>query len=212
MYCKECGFQLADDTKFCPNCGTKVELSGVGNIEQKAVFGCIETDETADVELIDKKAEWSGIAGDSHSNERRTVIRSKKTTEPLTFIRYYSYADDKTSELSPQWYADSDGLMLSDEYDKVSEIIDCNITFVKKNGKWACVKRENSFFREKTPFVFDKIATFRRNGIQCHFVDAQSTDRWRNWYFNNEKIAEVESNGSRKALTVSMELYGKWIF
>lgn len=135
MYCKECGFQLSDDAKFCPSCGTKVELSGVGNIEQKAVFGSIEADETDDIESIDKQAEWSGVAVDSYGNERRKEILSKKTTEPLIFIRYYCYADDKTMELSPQWYADPDGTMLSNEYDKVSEIIDCDMTFVKKNGK-----------------------------------------------------------------------------
>lgn len=207
MYCKKCGFQLSSDARFCPNCGTKVELPGVGNIEQKAVFGKIEDDDTIDSESINSQAQWHCATTEFNSNGQTKTIRTKTTTEPRIFINYFSYENDIASELSLQWYVDEKNNALSEKYDKVSEIIDYDITFVKKNGKWACVKYENSFFREKTPFIFDKIATFRRNGIQCHLVYAQSTDRWKKW-FNNEKIAEVESNGSRKALTVNMELYG----
>lgn len=59
MYCKECGFQLSDDAKFCPNCGTKVELNGIGNIKQKAVFGKIEEDSQNMVsESVEERAEW----------------------------------------------------------------------------------------------------------------------------------------------------------
>ena len=59
MYCKKCGFQLSDDAQFCPNCGTKVELNGIGNIKQKAVFGKIEEDSQNMVsESVEEKAEW----------------------------------------------------------------------------------------------------------------------------------------------------------
>ena len=44
MFCKNCGAQIADDAKFCPSCGTKVELNGTpskqineGNADQKAI-------------------------------------------------------------------------------------------------------------------------------------------------------------------------------
>lgn len=26
MYCKSCGYKLADDSKFCPKCGSKIEI------------------------------------------------------------------------------------------------------------------------------------------------------------------------------------------
>jgi len=57
MYCKECGFQLSDDTKFCPNCGTKVEMNGVGNIAKNAVWDSISaecTNKTASSTVRDK--------------------------------------------------------------------------------------------------------------------------------------------------------------
>lgn len=44
MFCKNCGAQITDDAKFCPSCGTKVELSSTpskqineGNADQKAI-------------------------------------------------------------------------------------------------------------------------------------------------------------------------------
>ena len=89
MYCKECGFQLSDDAKFCPNCGTKVELNGVGNIEQKAVFGEIEKDDEAvDIKSINKQAQWSSLPNDLY-NQQSKIICTKKTTEPRIFIKYF---------------------------------------------------------------------------------------------------------------------------
>lgn len=211
MYCKECGFQLSDDAKFCPNCGTKVELNGVGNIEQKAVFGEIEKDdESVDLKSINKQAQWSSLPNDLY-NQQSKIICTKKTTEPRIFIKYFRYGND-TSELSPQWYVDEKQNILSQQYDAVSDIVDNDITFVKKNGKWACVECENLFFKEKTPFVFDKIITFRnkKKNSYCHFVNAQGTEKWGNWYnfFDGDKIAEVELHGKRMVLTSSMRLYG----
>ena len=207
MYCKECGFQLSDDAKFCPNCGTKVEQNGIGNIKQKAVFGKIEKDDEAvDLKSINKQAQWSSLPNDLY-NEQRKIICTKKTTDPKIFIKYFRY-DNDTSELSPQWYVDEKQNVLSQQYDAVSDIIDNNMTFVKKNGKWACVKYENCFLTEKTPFVFEKVITFRKKNNRCyHFVNAQGTEKWRNW-FEDRKIAEVEHCGKRRALTEDMELYG----
>ena len=207
MYCKECGFQLSDDAKFCPNCGTKVEQNGIGNIKQKAVFGKIEKDDEAvDLKSINKQAQWSSLPNDLY-NEQRKIICTKKTTDPKIFIKYFRY-DNDTSELSPQWYVDEKQNVLSQQYDAVSYIIDNDMTFVKKNGKWACVKYENCFLTEKTPFVFEKVITFRKKNNRCyHFVNAQGTEKWRNW-FEDKKIAEVEHCGKRRALTEDMELYG----
>lgn len=61
MYCKECGFQLSSDAKFCPHCGTKVEVNGIGNIEKNAVWGTIcpdniENDKSSN--YINDKAKW----------------------------------------------------------------------------------------------------------------------------------------------------------
>ena len=137
MYCKECGFKLSDDAKFCSNCGTKVELNGVGNIEQKAVFGEIEKDDEAvDIKSINKQAQWSSLPNDLY-NQQSKIICTKKTTEPRIFIKYFN---NDTSELSPQWYVDEKQNILSQQYDAVSDIVDNDITFVKKNGKWACVE------------------------------------------------------------------------
>ena len=82
MYCKECGFQLSDDAKFCPNCGTKVELNGVGNIEQKAVFGTIEKEPSNVLsESIEEKAEWTKsnkkLTLSEYNNEKFFKYRKK---------------------------------------------------------------------------------------------------------------------------------------
>ena len=121
MYCKECGFKLSDDAKFCSNCGTKVELNGVGNIEQKAVFGEIEKDDEAvDIKSINKQAQWSSLPNDLY-NQQSKIICTKKTTEPRIFIKYFN---NDTSELSPQWYVDEKQNILSQQYDAVSDIVD----------------------------------------------------------------------------------------
>ena len=72
-------------------------------------------------------------------------------------IGYWSYEDDENSELSPQWYEDSTGHHISDEYERVGSIDKVyKFAFVKdKNGKYACGKLENHYFRTLTPFVFD---------------------------------------------------------
>ena len=59
MYCKKCGFQLSDNAKFCPNCGTMVEINGMSDIESKAVFGNIDDNEQIDLHLVQDKATWT---------------------------------------------------------------------------------------------------------------------------------------------------------
>lgn len=70
MYCKECGFQLSDEAKFCPNCGTKVAINGIDNIESNAVWGDIENEETEEVTLeqISSKAQWDGNTSNGAKN------------------------------------------------------------------------------------------------------------------------------------------------
>lgn len=90
MYCKECGFQLSDDAKFCPNCGTRVELSGVGNIERKAVFGKIEEDSQNLVsESVEEKAEWKKLHKPTLSEYNNKIFSNykKKIIDEIKSLR-----------------------------------------------------------------------------------------------------------------------------
>ena len=80
MYCKECGFQLSDDAKFCPNCGTKVELNGVGNIEKNAEWGTIESENVDDKSshYINESAQWNQTVHDDTGRVRVTNSKVEK--------------------------------------------------------------------------------------------------------------------------------------
>ena len=165
MYCKECGFQLSDDAKFCPNCGTKVELNGVSNIEDNAVWGNIENDETEEgvSSQIFSKAHWGGDVSKDNNNgrymqssvEQRKIIRKEETSIESVYVAYWSYEYNEESVLSPQWYVDSNGRGISNVYDYCSRGIEYDLTFVKKNSMWACCELIDGHMTELTPFVFE---------------------------------------------------------
>lgn len=170
MYCKECGFQLSDDAKFCPNCGTKVELNGVSNIKQKAVFGGIEKDDETNIDSVNEKANWEKkqeqevkVSEVPKTVKRTKIIRTDKTTSPNIFVNYYSYQDDESSRLSFYWYADSNGTIMSEKFHNLSLTIINNATMVQDiYENWACARFEyDNNYRMKlkitTEYVFDYV-------------------------------------------------------
>ena len=184
MYCKECGFQLSDDAKFCPNCGTKVELNGLGDIEQKAVFGDIEADDeqnAMDVKSIAEKAQWqnTNVQTSQYKNvtkpKKKKIIRTKSTNSPDIFIKYYSYEDDTDSVLSPQWYTDEFGNSMSEKFDSCSDIIDYDLTFVRnKYDTFACCKLVDGQIKRLTPFCFRHYMTW--NGGSLYLNNKKTLD------------------------------------
>lgn len=184
MYCKECGFHSSDDAKFCPNCGTKVELNGIGNIEQQAVFGGIEKDEEVNKDSVNEKAHWNNEYEDNKKTskepnrvKRKKIIRTKATTLPNVFVSYYSFEDDLCSELSPFWYVDSLGVPLSEYFDKLSLTVINSTTIVQKHKyqKWACGKFEydnncNLKFKIVTKYLFDDIDEYDGDVNQSFFL------------------------------------------
>lgn len=206
MYCKECGFQLSDDAKFCPNCGTKVELNGIGNIEKGAVWGTIESyHEHHDIDLksITDNAQWENTTNLINKyvkdNEgKKLIIRTKATTNPNVFINYYCYNDSR-DELSPKWYVNSTGQRLSDDFDEVESLIEDNLTFICKNGKWACAKLDKTYFKVLTPFVFEIV----HNNGYAFFEKAKG--EWGKYLIG--KIAKVKYCEQSCVLTKNMELY-----
>lgn len=87
MYCKECGFQLSNDAKFCPNCGTKVELNGVGNIENNAEWGTIESENIDDKSshYINESAQWNQTV---HNDTERVRATNSKVEEDSIQAQY----------------------------------------------------------------------------------------------------------------------------
>lgn len=92
MYCKKCGFQLTGDAAFCPNCGTKVEMNGVGDIEQKAVFGGIDDNEDVDSRFIQNKATWIG-------EDRLNQIDLKYERNKQTLYKYRKLIESQLNVL-----------------------------------------------------------------------------------------------------------------
>lgn len=91
MYCKKCGFQLPNDAEYCLNCGAKVEVNGIGNIEQKAVFGGIDEDDEPDIDSVKEKAHWN-----SEQKQNSNVESSKdaKSRTPDTIV------DERSAKLT----------------------------------------------------------------------------------------------------------------
>ncbi len=160
MYCKECGFQLPNDSKFCPNCGTKVEVNGIGNIEKKAVWGTIESvDVQSDKSsnYIDEKVKHSQTScnksGNSTThqstrgtpvNEKKKIIKRKLTNIPNINVGYWGYYGEN-GEFSPQWYEDDAGNKLSGEYDRVSDKINYSCAIVYKDRQYGCLNFQEKF-------------------------------------------------------------------
>lgn len=80
MYCKKCGFQLSSDARFCPNCGTKVELNGIGNIAKNAVWGTIESDNDKSSHDISESTQWNQTAHAKTERESTVNNKSKKNS------------------------------------------------------------------------------------------------------------------------------------
>ena len=200
MYCKECGFQLSEGTKYCPNCGTKVELSGMGNIEQNAVWGRIDDEDTAgDSNSVAKKAHWENAHGGTEERrteqmvttsevfkiKRKKIIQSKRVRNAFCgnfsymddiFISYYTYEDDTSFELPPKWYSDADGNRISDDYDDVSPIIiNKTATVVKREGKYACGKFVEEGLMVVTRFVFCASGGFGNYDLNSIFFSNRSS-------------------------------------
>jgi len=55
MYCKECGNQIADDSKFCPSCGKSQSKEVVSNPENPNIGSLQLEDKIAEEETLDKK-------------------------------------------------------------------------------------------------------------------------------------------------------------
>lgn len=206
MYCKECGFQLSDDAKFCPNCGTKVELNGVSNIEDNAVWGSIENEVIE--EVTTEQIPSNDIAQKDNnvvlyiksSEERKKIIRKRKTNINGVYHAYWSYEDDKDSKLSPQWYEDSGGRRISSEYDMCTEEFNYGLTFVWRKYERACCKLINGRIAELTPFIFH--GSMLTNGKNSYFNENSE------WSEYDIKIwSYVHCNGEWHVLDSNMRLY-----
>ncbi|MBO8440465.1 MAG: zinc ribbon domain-containing protein [bacterium] len=153
MYCKECGFQLSEGTKYCPNCGTKVELSGMGNIEQNAVWGKIDDEDTAgDSNSVAKKAHWENGHGGTEERKSEQTVKAPEVTvaqkkeikkerkqvrervrnvscgnsdymDNIFVVHEEYYEDDRYIRSESYWYVDATGKRISGFYDWVSSEI-----------------------------------------------------------------------------------------
>ena len=58
MYCKKCGHQIADDSKFCADCGTPQSIETVSNSENPNIGSLQPEDKIAEEETLDKKSDF----------------------------------------------------------------------------------------------------------------------------------------------------------
>lgn len=58
MFCKKCGKEILDGTKFCDGCGAKMEQENMGNVPVQEVSGDANQNSTTP---NDKKSKYSGI-------------------------------------------------------------------------------------------------------------------------------------------------------
>lgn len=88
MFCKNCGFNLGDDTRFCPNCGTKVEqdMNDESNLNKTEASNNLQMDQTMQMpytrQMIDNEIihnNSTSINGQTAGNGKKIRSKSKKS-------------------------------------------------------------------------------------------------------------------------------------
>lgn len=130
MYCRKCGKQIADDSKFCSSCGTRIEESSVAPVQPA------KTVVVADQPV--KKAEIT--APDNRITRTIRDILSSKLVLILAIIisvsaayNLVSNSVDFSNAISGSFYAtDIDDLI--DNLDSYDDIFENTIPFVGQNA------------------------------------------------------------------------------
>mgnify|MGYP001008294608 FL=1 len=68
MFCKNCGVQISEETKFCPSCGNSVvdnKIANENNSEEKIIIECkgsLQGGGMGKIILTDKNIIWSSLS------------------------------------------------------------------------------------------------------------------------------------------------------
>lgn len=168
MFCKKCGLQLSEDSNFCPNCGTKVELPGMTTMAEMAEWGELEDsdNEEADenpLKELEKKAKWDGVR-DSTSKRSEPIIKIFPTNEENIFLKH--------DESSLYWYVNQSDDRLSSNYEKLGTMI-YKYSYAQFNGKIGFLEKDidNQFIPIENSFIFSKChyyGWYKRKDILPH--------------------------------------------
>ncbi len=86
MYCRKCGNQLDDDSKFCDKCGTKVELLEEDNVASRATRDVKEDSDAKRISQEEKTIEDEGIETILDLEEPFVVKDIKKVADKKTQV------------------------------------------------------------------------------------------------------------------------------
>lgn len=60
-FCRNCGSEIPEETRFCPNCGTSVEITEVSQVENREIIPVNEYEVVESESTLDKFGKYYGI-------------------------------------------------------------------------------------------------------------------------------------------------------
>lgn len=188
MFCKECGYQLEPNTKYCPNCGTKVEFKGIGDVAGKAVWECFGEDVNSESEESSERSirETCEFEKGKAETNLKGVYRCSLLAK--------SSCKDYESEVNA-WYEDVMGIKLSMSYDWVSCVIESSYAIALRADEEICLKFDGGSFVEVGKFT--EVYSFQFDNAVYSFLNVRLSEENHLLVFNKEvgcfRSADIEA-------------------
>ena len=147
MFCKNCGNQMKENTKFCENCGTNIETEPVAPVQTAPAYASAQASPNTNATMPKKKKKGKvililaivvvlvlGVAmllNGEISNVQMATSVDSTTKVPINATNVFSSSDsvincsmytnvDAGTEIKAEWYYTTESLLITDYSTKTS--------------------------------------------------------------------------------------------